>query len=167
VNNKKRIGVRDMFDKVWDIRFLKLAREISTWSKDPSTKVGAVITDNNKRIISMGFNGFSVGVNDDEERYNNRELKYKLVQHAESNAIIFAKRDLHDHSIYVYPMFPCIRCTGMIIQSGISKIISIEATDDLKSRWESDIMLSMNLLNETNKKYKLYDILDLDGVDEA
>ena len=74
----------------WVKRFFRLANEVATWSKDPSTKVGAVIVGENKQIISQGYNGFPRGVDDTEERYNNREIKYKMVVHAEMNAILNA-----------------------------------------------------------------------------
>ena len=46
----------------WDMRFLELAALVATWSKDPSTQVGAVIVDSAKRIVSVGFNGAPRGV---------------------------------------------------------------------------------------------------------
>src|SRR3990172_2103187 len=77
----------------WDSRFLRLAEFVAQWSKDPNTKVGAVIVDGTHRIVSLGFNGFPRGV-DDDERLRNRELKLKLMVHAEMNAILFAGRAL-------------------------------------------------------------------------
>ena len=72
----------------WDKRFLDLAKHISTWSKDPSTKVGSVIVYN-RRILSTGYNGFPAGVYDDPKVYANREEKNKIVIHAEENALGF------------------------------------------------------------------------------
>ena len=77
----------------WDKRFLELASVVGSWSKDPSTKVGAVIVNENKQIVSMGYNGFPRGVRDDY-RLENRETKYNLIVHAEANAIIHAKESL-------------------------------------------------------------------------
>ena len=91
----------------WDQRFLEMARLAATWSKDPSSKVGAVITDG-KRIVSLGFNGFPAGIDDDPSIYGHRERKYRRVLHAEQNAISFAKRDLTGCTIYItHP--PCAR----------------------------------------------------------
>jgi len=81
---------------MWHLRFLDLAKHISNWSKDPSTKVGAVIFDSDKRIISVGYNGFPKNISDDPEKYLNREIKYQMVVHAEINAILFAQRNLKD-----------------------------------------------------------------------
>ena len=71
----------------WDEYFFNIAREVSGKSKDPSSKFGSVITSKDHRIMSVGFNGFSRGVKDYPRRYNNRELKYKLIVHSEENAI--------------------------------------------------------------------------------
>ena len=82
----------------WDKRFLDLSQLISSWSKDPSTKVGAVVVDDDRRVISLGYNGFPRGVSDDE-RLDNRESKYKIVTHAEANALLFASESLKGYTI--------------------------------------------------------------------
>ena len=76
----------------WDKRFLKLAKHISEWSKDPSTKVGCVVVGPDRELRSTGFNGLPRGIEDNEERLNNREIKYPLICHAEENAIMHAAR---------------------------------------------------------------------------
>ena len=74
----------------WDQRFIDLAMHIADWSKDPSTKVGAVVVDpSTRRVVSTGFNGFPVGVEDTADRLENREIKYEMVVHAEQNALVF------------------------------------------------------------------------------
>ena len=82
-----------MFGEKWDLRFMEMARLVSTWSKDPSTQTGAVLVDTEKRIISVGYNGFAAGVEDSNERYDDRPTKYKMVVHCEVNAVLFADRD--------------------------------------------------------------------------
>lgn len=104
----------------WDKRFLEMAKLVSEWSKDPSTKVGAVIADTKNRIVSVGFNGYPSGISD--EGLDNREDKYLKIVHAEINAILFANRYLINNRLYVYPLLPCARCMAVIIQTGISKI---------------------------------------------
>jgi dCMP deaminase len=91
----------------WDVRFLELANHIAQWSKDPSTKVGAVIVRPDRTICSVGYNGFPRGVDDNEERYMDRPTKYEFVVHAEANAIIHAREPLHDYILYTYPLMPC------------------------------------------------------------
>ena len=78
----------------WDDRFLVLAKLIGSWSKDPSTQVGAVIVDNKNRIVSVGYNGFPRGVEDSEKRLCNRQEKYDIIVHAEVNAIAFANKSV-------------------------------------------------------------------------
>ena len=110
----------------WDTRFLDLAEHISKWSKDPSTKVGAVIVDSQRRIVSTGYNGFSVGVMDSYDRLTDRDTKYEMIIHAEANAILFAHQRMNDMTLYTTPFQPCSRCASLIIQSGISRVISYE-----------------------------------------
>ncbi len=113
----------------WDIHFLKIAKLVSKMSKDPSTKVGSVMTSN-KRIVSTGYNGFPEEVPDIEEWYLNREIKYKHIIHAEKNAIIncpeIVKYEKHDKAMYIYPLKPCDKCFKKIIKNGIKKIVSVK-----------------------------------------
>jgi dCMP deaminase len=138
----------------WDIRFLELARFVSNWSLDPSTKVGAVISDKHNRVVSIGYNGFPKGIKDNE-RLNDRETKYKIIVHGEINAITFANRNLENCTLYTYPFEPCPRCAGIIIQSGIKRIVApINKID----RWENDFKLSRQLFNEANIEIDYYEI---------
>ena len=108
----------------WDVRFMELAFQVASWSKDPSRKVGAVIADSKNRIVSVGFNGFPRGVADYPERYEDRDLKLMLVKHAEDNAIAFANlKDLQDCTLYS-TLYPCSQCAGSIIRAGIKSVIS-------------------------------------------
>lgn len=129
----------------WDGRFLELAELVSTWSHDPSTKCGSVITKG-KRIVSMGFNGFPAGCRDD--CYDDRERKLLRVLHAEVNAILFAGRDLAGCTIYVHPFQPCASCMAMIIQSGITRVITRKAPDDKLARWKNNFEESQRLAEE-------------------
>ena len=132
----------------WDKRFLDLAELVSSWSKDPSTKVGAVIVDDKNIIVSVGFNGFPKGIKDDDRLYN-RDSKYQIIIHAENNALMFAKRPLDNCTLYTYPFMPCPRCAGMIIQSGIKRVVSYKNTID-RHRWELDFSISRELFCEAN-----------------
>ena len=133
----------------WDLRFLELAKQISTWSKDPSTKVGCVVVGADREIRSTGFNGFPRGINDDEERLTDREKKYPLICHAEENAIMHAARigvSLKDSTAYVtWP--PCSRCARSLIQAGIREIVYPE-TGKIPERWIEDFTISDSMLNE-------------------
>lgn len=131
----------------WDKRFLELARLVSTWSKDPSTKVGAVITDSNKKIISVGYNGLPPYVDDSPEILNNREEKYKFIIHAEVNAVLTAAKDLTGYTIYTYPFLTCTQCAAMVIQAGIMRVVSYKCLDD---RWIPRIEDSKKLLEKAS-----------------
>lgn len=140
----------------WDTRFLGLAAHISAWSKDPSSQVGAVITDGN-RIVSLGYNGFAAGVVDSEERLVDRNCKLNLTIHAEENAMIFAKRDLTGCTVYVtHP--PCPRCASKLIQEEVARIVSIAPSEDFLSRWADDIELSKQMYGEAGVEFQTYDL---------
>lgn len=124
----------------WDRRFLALAKEVSTWSKDPSTKVGAVLVRDGK-VQGIGFNGFPRGVEDSPERYEYRDIKYPMVVHAEANAILQAGYDAAGCDLYVYPPFGvpnmCPDCAGLAIQAGIVSCVSYLPDDVYRtSRWK-------------------------------
>lgn len=132
----------------WDIRFLNLAKEISTWSKDPSTKVGAVIT-NGINIVSIGFNGLPQQMKDYDGILNDRTEKYKHIIHAEMNAILRAQYPLNNCTLYTYPFLPCTNCASMVIQSGINRVVSYECR---KPQWKTRIEESKRFFSMANVK---------------
>lgn len=121
---------------MWDARFLRTAQFVSMWSKDPSTKCGAVIT-RGKRIVSVGYNGLPRGLEDKNERLSDRAVKYEMVVHAEINAILFARQDLAGCNLYTWPIPPCARCMSIIIQTGIGRIVA--PTPDERWRQSCDM----------------------------
>lgn len=132
----------------WDYRFLGMAQLVATWSKDPSSKVGSVIADG-KRIVSLGFNGFPAGTDDDPSIYGDRERKYRRVLHAEQNAMSFAKRDLTGCTIYItHP--PCARCAAQIVQEGIKRVVCPSPNADFLVRWEDDMREARAMFSEAN-----------------
>lgn len=135
----------------WDKRFLALASHVAMFSKDPSTKCGAVITKGN-RIISMGFNGFPSGVEDRPEWYNERDLKYQMIIHAEINAILFAQQSLKLCTIYTQPFPPCCRCTAHIIQSGITKVVAPRPNQELTRRWGNELEIASKMYKSAHVK---------------
>ncbi len=147
----------------WDRRFLNLAKHIASWSKDPSTQVGAVIVDPLKRIVATGFNGLPSGVEDSIHRLHTREIKYDMVVHAERNAIIDAKRDLSGMTIYVWPIMPCSVCATMVIQAGITKVIS-PSTDNQRLIESCKFHLSEEMYSETGVELIQVDPAFLDEI---
>ena len=140
----------------WDLRFLELAKHISDWSKDPSTKVGCIIVGEDREIRSTGFNGFPRGIEDTDERLNDREQKYPLICHAEENAIMHAARigvSLKGCTAYV-TLPPCNRCSRSLIQAGIKKIV-IPSDVEIPERWNDEFDLSKSMLNEAGIELKI------------
>ncbi len=133
----------------WDERFINLARHIANWSKDPSTQVGCIIVGDDREIRSTGFNGFPRGIVESEERYDNRELKYPLVCHAEENAIMHAARigvALKGCRAFVtWP--PCTRCTRSLIQAGVKEVV-YPAGLEIPERWLGDFTVGRQMFDE-------------------
>jgi dCMP deaminase len=128
----------------WDQRFLEMACLVGGWSKDPSTKTGAVIVDAHKRVVSVGYNGFPAQIVDDA-RLHCRELKYEIIVHAEVNALIFAQRPVVGCTLYTSPFMSCSRCASMIIQAGITRRV---APHNDEPRWAQSFELSRQLFRE-------------------
>lgn len=110
-------------EKLWSYRFLELSDTVASWSKDPSTKVGSVIVDSKRRVVSLGYNGFPRGVEDTPDRYNDRDTKLLLVCHAERNALDNAPTSVEGATLYA-TLFPCNECCKSIIQRGIKRVVS-------------------------------------------
>ena len=124
-----------------------MARHVATLSKDPSTKVGAIIFDPKRRIVSAGYNGFARGVYDTEARLTHRETKYKMVQHAEKNAILFATGSTHDCTLVVtHPC--CAQCAALIIQAGIAHVVWPKPAPEFEERWRHDLLLTQQQFSE-------------------
>lgn len=133
----------------WIKRYLKIAQEVATWSKDPSTKVGAVIIGDNGQIVSQGYNGFPRGILDTIERLNDRPLKYKLVVHAERNALLNALYNgasVKGCALFVHGLPVCNECAKSIIQAGISKVYY----DTLpKEQWQEQTDFALKMFQES------------------
>jgi dCMP deaminase len=120
--------------------FVEIAQVIAKKSKDPSTKVGAVIVDSENRIVSTGYNGF-ISKNDEEYMTFERPMKYHLTIHAEMNALLFAKQDLTGKIMYVTHS-PCSECLKHILQCRIRKVYYGE----LYSKFEDEHKEAIRLL---------------------
>lgn len=118
----------------WNKRFLDLCEHVATWSKDPSTKLGSVIVDDKKRVISMGYNGFPRGVLDLNDRYGDRPTKYLFVAHAERNALDNAPMMVEGCTLYV-TLLPCNECAKSIIQRGIKRVITYRPNREDVFNW--------------------------------
>jgi dCMP deaminase len=133
----------------WNTKFIAAAKLIACWSKDPSTAVGCVIVDDDHNILSTGYNGFPRKIKDDDRLFN-REIKLKIIVHAEKNAIAAAARCGHallNGTAYV-TLFPCSQCASLLIQAGIKKVIT-PFPDNIPDRWKEDCDLAKELFRET------------------
>lgn len=142
-----------MTQRKWDKRYLKLAKLIASWSKDPSTKCGAVIVNEDNEIVSIGFNGFPRKVDDNELRLENRYVKYKFMVHAERNALLFARQSLKGCTIYTWPLQACSECAAMIIQAGIVRHVSIHNDNE---RWLESFAFANQMFNEAEVEINFY-----------
>jgi len=156
--DKDRVVV---YSPKWDKRFVDLAKHISSWSKDPSTQIGAVIVDpKTQKVLSMGYNGFPAGIHDTYERLNDRPLKHSLVVHGEMNAIYNAAACgvlLSGATIYVQGLPVCNECAKGIIQVGIRRVVIRHAFDVLPEPWKTSAEQSEALLNEAGVDIEYYE----------
>ena len=125
INSEKSSGKRKNYIS-WDDYFMGIALLSAKRSKDPNTQVGACIVNLEKKIVSMGYNGFPTGCSDEDFPWKRKgdfmETKYAYVCHAELNAILNSSKNLNNCTIYV-GMFPCNECAKAIIQSGIKQVV--------------------------------------------
>ena len=142
----------------WDMRFLELADTIRQWSKDPSRKIGAIAV-RDRKILATGYNGFPKGIEDTAERYNNREIKYQYVVHAEMNCIYNAAENgisLKDSTLYIYGLPVCGDCALGIIQAGVSRVVAISGSTP--DRWKEAIDKTYEIFKEAEVVYEFTEI---------
>lgn len=132
----------------WDHRFLHLAAEVASWSKDPSTQTGAVIVRPDRTICSVGYNGFARGCDDSEALYAEREAKYSRIIHCEMNAILSAREPLLGYTLYTHPFLTCDRCAVHVIQAGIKRVVCAACPEHLKERWEHTFVKARQVYKE-------------------
>lgn len=138
----------------WDEYFMTMAYLVSTKSRDPSTRVGAIIVGPDNEVRATGYNGLPRGAQETPERYHDREFKYLAENHAEENAILHCARiGVSSKGCKIYtPWIPCCRCTKAILQAGLVEVIydskfpgnSLEYQHD----WKKSIEISRELLSE-------------------
>jgi dCMP deaminase len=158
----------------WDLHFMALAMLNAQMSKDPDTKVGAVIVDADRNPVSQGWNGFARGVADTHERLHDNQLKNMLMVHAEENAFNNAsQRGVRTKDCVLYYVAtddtnnmwggpPCIGCTNHCIQNRISRVISF--APKTKSRWHENLKIATELLQESGIPHR---IIEKPRIDEA
>ena len=172
----------DQKQREWDEYFMKIAETVATKSKDPSSKMGCVIVDTNKRVVSLGYNGMLQGADESKMTLKERPMKYYFAIHSEMNALIFAKRDLTGCTLY-NKVANCENCLKYCLQAGVKRFVYEElrvhshSTDKTHSMTniETDeaiirLLASMpevETLNIKNGKTYIEDILDSYNRDSA
>ena len=150
-----------MSNPKWDQRYLKLAYGVAQWSKDPSSKIGAIAVGSKGQVLSQGFNGFPRGLRDDLTRLNDRELKYKYVVHAEMNTIYNATYNgvsLDGSTLYVYGLPICSECAKGVIQVGIKRVV-MPKTINMPEKWRESWATSASFFLEAGVTF---DFIDFD-----
>lgn len=133
----------------WASRMLALAKEVASWSKDTSTKVGAVITTKDGAPLSWGFNGMPMGIDDSIPERHERPYKYKWFCHAERNALDLAPSSVEDGVLFS-TFSPCSNCAQSIIQRKISTVVidANNTADKMPERWQEDMTIAIEMLKE-------------------
>jgi dCMP deaminase len=145
----------------WDHRFLRIAHEVQSWSKDPSTKCGCVLV-RERRIISTGYNGLPSSLSDKLDRYTDRDFKLSVIIHAEKNALFNAAKNgatTEGSTLYVtWP--PCSQCASAVTQAGVSTVVCPDPNSG-PERWVENFTLANDLLYEAGVKVLYYSESDL------
>jgi len=139
----------------WDQRYLKLAHGVAQWSKDPSSKIGAIAVGSKGQVLSQGFNGFPRGLNDYSHRLDDRETKYKYIVHAEMNVIYNATYNgvsLDGATLYVYGLPTCSECAKGVIQVGIERVVMPNM--DIPDKWKESWLLTKSMFDEAGIRYE-------------
>ena len=140
----------------WDERYLGLAREVSTWSKDPSSKIGAIAVGSKRQVLAQGYNGFPRGIKDSDGRLTTRELKYKYIVHAEQNVIYNATYNgvsLDGATLYVYGLPVCDSCALGVIQVGIKRVV-MPNQKFIDKWWNSFLLGTKPMFEEAGVEYE-------------
>ena len=151
-------GISILLNK-WDMRYLQLAEEVAGWSKDPSTKIGAIAVGAKGQVLSQGYNGFPRGIDDHVDLYKDRETKYKYVVHAEMNVIYNATYHgicLEGSTLYVTGLPVCSDCAKGIIQVGISRVVMKEHLTPQK--WVDSWKTTSQMFDQVNIKWEFINV---------
>ena len=143
----------------WDEYFIDIADVVRKKSKDPSSKIGAVIVGPDREVISTGYNGFPRGIDEEDQTRWERPIKYEFVSHAEANAVFNAARvgvSLKGATLYLVgfgpPTLPCTECSKAIIQAGIVRVVG-HGYKPMQAGWEESCEFAGNLLAEAGVEF--------------
>jgi dCMP deaminase len=146
------------FSGVWAQRFLRLAEEVASWSKDPKGGVGAVLVDGRKRVIGLGFNGFPDRIPDDPDLLDDPDAKLPRMIHAEVNAVLNATTSVHGATLFT-TLAPCAECAKLIIQAGVVAVYRRPHPEHRHRRWAESFELAETILKEAG--------VEIEAIDDA
>jgi len=152
----RRNDVRLSHLNEWDQRWITMAYTVSTWSKDPSTQVGAVIVDKQNHLISQGWNGFPRKFKDSKERLEDKETKYAYTVHAELNAVYNAGYlgvTLRGTTLYVYGLPMCCNCAKGVVQTGVDTVVMCLPEGEVQDKWKDEFEKTKVLLDEVGIRW--------------
>lgn len=159
----ENLDLGDAKFRKWDLRYLKLAQEVSTWSKDPSTKTGAVIVRPDGSVCSVGFNGFPKYMPDDPALYANRDEKYSRIVHCEVNALIHSHdSDHNDYTLFTWPFASCDRCVVQMLQAGITRFVWPEPDAEKLTRWADAFERTKRYIEEVGVSFTEIPLSEID-----
>lgn len=140
----------DVLKEKWMGRLLKMAKDVASWSKDESTKVGAVITTLDGSPVSWGYNGMAKGIDDTVPERHVRPYKYKWMCHAERNAMDLSPRSDLTGCVMFVTYSPCTNCAQSIIQRGLGTVVVDEdcTADKMPEHWKEDMLAAIEMLQE-------------------
>jgi dCMP deaminase len=135
------------FSPQWCDRFMRLADEVASWSKDPKGGVGAVLVDDRKRVIGVGFNGFPDRIPDDPALLADQEAKLPRMIHAEMNAVLNAVAPVHGSSMFT-TLAPCAECAKLLIQAGVVAVYRRPHPEHRHKSWTESFRIAETILGE-------------------
>lgn len=133
-------------------RHLDFAKQVSAYSKDVSTKCGAVITDCNNSRLSHGWNRFPYRVEHLYEKrgyYDPIRRKEKLdrIVHAETDALLNCYNITTICNAYIFPCASCSECTKLLIHAGVRRIFIYNEL--YLPHWKESIGLGLQMLTDS------------------
>lgn len=147
----------------WDEFFMRQVYLVSQKSKDPRTRIGAILVrrgDND--LCASGFNGFPRGVKDLETRYLDRDFKHQAICHAEFNSIVnAARKGVSTLGSILYTQAPvCNECAKIVIQAGIVEIVYHKQFPEMETqKWGESARLGQQFLDEAGVKVRFFDMV--------
>jgi dCMP deaminase len=138
-----------------------LALEVASWSKDPKGGVGAVLVDERKRVVGLGFNGFPDRIPDDDALLRDADAKLPRMIHAEMNAVLNATRSVHGSALFT-TLTPCAECAKLIIQAGIGAVYRLPHPTDRHRRWERSFRVAEEIFAEASVPVVTVDLAGAD-----